>query len=66
MLAMFKNRLSRRARHLARLFCFEVAGATSIEYALIAGLVSITILTGGLSIREQLTSVFTSLLAGFP
>jgi Flp pilus assembly pilin Flp len=66
MTAIVNDAVSRRARLLARLFFADTAAATSIEYALIAGLVSITILTGGLSIREQLTSVFTSLLAGFP
>jgi Flp pilus assembly pilin Flp len=63
--AIFSNRLSRRARPLARLFISSVAGATSIEYALIAGLVSISILTSGLAIREHLISALDRVLAGF-
>jgi Flp pilus assembly pilin Flp len=64
-MAIFNNRLSRRARHLARLFRPDIAGATSIEYALIAGVVSISIVTGGMAIREQLISVMTRILSGF-
>jgi Flp pilus assembly pilin Flp len=40
-------------------------GATAIEYALIAGTISIAILLGVTSIGNSLIAMFTGLLAGF-
>ena len=40
-------------------------GATVIEYALIAGLVSISIVAGATAIGQDLTAKFTAVLAGF-
>jgi Flp pilus assembly pilin Flp len=65
MTAIVNDALSRRARHLARLFCADASAATSIEYALIAVLVSISILTSGLAVREQLVSIMSRVAAGF-
>jgi pilus assembly protein Flp/PilA len=65
MATILNHRLSRRARHLARPFCENANAATSIEYALIAALVSIGILTSGLAIREQLVSIMSRVAAGF-
>jgi Flp pilus assembly pilin Flp len=59
-------RLSRRARDLARLFYQDISAATSIEYALIAVIVSIGILSSGLSIRESLVTTFDRIAQAFP
>jgi pilus assembly protein Flp/PilA len=40
------------------------AGATAIEYALIAGFLSIVILTAVATLGTSLTGIFTALLAG--
>jgi len=40
-------------------------GATAIEYALIAGTISIAILVGVTSIGNSLVAMFTGILAGF-
>ncbi len=41
------------------------AGATAIEYALIAGMISIVILTAVASVGEQVLALFTSVSEGF-
>lgn len=40
-------------------------GATVIEYALIAGLISIAIVVGATSIGQSVNSMFASVKAGF-
>lgn len=40
-------------------------GVTMIEYALIAGLVSISIVAGATAIGQDVTAKFTAVLAGF-
>jgi len=41
-------------------FCRDSSGATAIEYALIAGFVSIVILTAALTIGTTLNGTFTT------
>jgi pilus assembly protein Flp/PilA len=45
-------------------FAQEETGATSIEYALIAGIVSVAIVAGLLGIKTSLLSKFSSVAAG--
>jgi pilus assembly protein Flp/PilA len=49
-------------RHFAR----DERGATAIEYALIAGCISIAIVAAATSIGTTLNSTFTSVKNGFP
>lgn len=51
---------------LLKRFQKDVSGATAIEYALIAGLISIVIVGGATSIGGRLVEIFTSVNAGFP
>lgn len=51
-------------KHIARFAACE-RGATAIEYALIAGTISIAILVGVTSIGTSLVAMFTGILAGF-
>lgn len=46
-------------------FCSNTAGATSIEYAMIAGMISLTIIAGLTAIRGELSTIFTNVSAGF-
>jgi pilus assembly protein Flp/PilA len=43
----------------------EERGTTAIEYALIASLISIVIVTAATSIGTKLTSIFSSVSTGF-
>jgi pilus assembly protein Flp/PilA len=51
---------------LLKRFQEDVAGATAIEYALIAGLISISIITAATSIGTRLSDIFTAVNDGFP
>jgi pilus assembly protein Flp/PilA len=51
---------------LLKRFQDDVSGATAIEYALIAGLLSIVIVASATSIGTQLTGIFTRVNDGFP
>jgi pilus assembly protein Flp/PilA len=44
----------------------DISGATAIEYALIAGLISISIITAATSIGDRLFEIFTDVNNGFP
>lgn len=48
-----------------REFAADESGATSIEYALIASIVSIAIVGALMGVRGSLVSVFESVVAGF-
>ncbi len=48
-----------------REFAADENGATSIEYALIASIVSIAIVGALMGVRGSLVSVFESVVAGF-
>ncbi len=52
-------------RVLARRFCDDVSGATSIEYALIASMIFLAIITVVGGVGSNLKSVFTSVNNGF-
>ena len=54
----------RRAGSLARFFADE-SGATSIEYALIAAFVSISIVAGATAVGSQLSLLFGKVAVGF-
>ncbi len=54
--------LTQRLRRFAR----NESGATAIEYALIAGCISIAIVTAVTSIGTTLNGTFTSVKNGFP
>jgi pilus assembly protein Flp/PilA len=51
---------------LLKRFQKDASGATAIEYALIAGLVSIVIVAGATSIGSRLFDIFTAVNNGFP
>jgi pilus assembly protein Flp/PilA len=59
------------SRHLERMrlawavFADNENGATAIEYALIAGIVSISIVAAALGIKGSLVDSFTSVVTGF-
>ena len=53
-------------RSLLKRFQEDVSGATAIEYALIAGLLSVMIVGGATAIGERLIAIFTSVNDGFP
>jgi pilus assembly protein Flp/PilA len=55
----------RRAGPLARLFADE-AGATAIEYALIAALLSMSIVAGATTVGGELTKLFDKIATGWP
>lgn len=42
-------------------FCTDEAGATAIEYGLIAALIAVVIITGVTAVGTQLSTVFTNL-----
>jgi pilus assembly protein Flp/PilA len=46
-------------------FANDEAGATAIEYAVIAGTISISIVAGALGIKGSLVDSFTSVVDGF-
>lgn len=46
-------------------FLWDESGATAIEYALIAGSISIVIVAAALSIGTDLVSIFTKVENGF-
>lgn len=46
-------------------FAVSSCGATAIEYAMIAGLISIVIVGGASAIGTKLSSNFSDVLAGF-
>lgn len=52
-------------RVLARRFRDDVSGATSIEYALIASMIFLSIITIVGGVGTNLTSIFTSVNNGF-
>lgn len=47
-------------------FLNDDSGATAIEYALIAGIVSIAIVAALMGVREQLNETFASVADSFP
>lgn len=51
---------------LLKQFQKDASGATAIEYALIAGLVSIVIVGGATAIGGSLSDLFTRVNNGFP
>jgi Flp pilus assembly pilin Flp len=58
--------LKGRTLHLVRLFLDDASGATVIEYALIAGLVSISIITLSRSIGLEVVRLFDIVTQSFP
>jgi len=48
-----------------KIFAADSAGATAIEYALVAGLVSIVIVAWATNIGSTLNSTFTTVAAAF-
>lgn len=50
---------------LLKRFRDDAAGATAIEYALIACIISISIVAGGTSIGQSLNEIFTAVNGGF-
>jgi pilus assembly protein Flp/PilA len=63
-LAEFYMQLVRNRRSL-RIFAIDDRGATSIEYALIAVIVSVSIIAGAVGIRNSLTSTFNAVASSF-
>lgn len=51
---------------LLKRFREDITGATAIEYALIASLISISIVTAATSIGTRLFDIFTAIGDGFP
>lgn len=51
---------------LLKRFQEDVTGATAIEYALIAGIISVSIVSGATTIGERLFDIFTGVNNGFP
>jgi Flp pilus assembly pilin Flp len=58
--------LKGRTLHLVRLFLDDASGATAIEYALIAGLVSISIIGLTRSIGLEVVRLFDIVTQSFP
>jgi Flp pilus assembly pilin Flp len=58
--------LKGRTLHLVRLFLDDVSGATVIEYALIAGLVSTSIIALSRSIGLEVVRLFDIVTQSFP
>jgi pilus assembly protein Flp/PilA len=50
---------------MIRAFIRDDDGATAIEYALIAGLVSMAIIVGATQLGSSLSTAFTNVAAGF-
>ena len=61
---LFSRQLE-RIRLAGAVFADDESGATAIEYALIAGIVSIAIVTALIGIRGSLQNNFTSVVTGF-
>lgn len=53
-------------RNFCKRFQEDVSGATAIEYALIASIVSLSIIAGATTIGTGLIDIFTSVNNGFP
>jgi pilus assembly protein Flp/PilA len=53
-------------RSLLKRFQEDVSGATAIEYALIAGLISVMIVGSATAIGDRLVAIFTAVNDGFP
>jgi len=51
---------------LMKRFLLDEQGATSIEYALIAGFIGLAIITSAQAIGSGLVTIFTNVAAGFP
>ena len=51
---------------LLKQFQDDVSGATAIEYALIAGLLSIAIVGSATAVGQRLIDIFTAVNDGFP
>jgi len=51
---------------LLKRFQDDISGATAIEYALIAGLISVMIVASATSIGTRLQEIFTAVNDGFP
>lgn len=62
---MREKRAGRQGMKLIARFLTCGRGATAIEYAVIAGSLSIVILVAVTSTGQSLAGIFTSLLAGF-
>ena len=54
-----------RIQPIIKAFIADEQGATAIEYALIASIVSISIVVGLTSVRVELQSIFTQVATGF-
>lgn len=54
-----------RARNAAKALRHDVSGATAIEYALIAGIISLAIIVGAMAIGTNLTALFSAVSAAF-
>ena len=50
---------------IIRAFCFDQSGATSIEYALIAGFIGLVVVTAAAQIGQALIVPFQDVSAGF-
>lgn len=55
----------KRTRRIFSVFATNDRGATSIEYALIAVIVSVSIIAGAIGIRNSLTSTFNVVASSF-
>lgn len=53
-------------KYLLSKFVKDESGATAIEYGLIAGLVSVVIVTALIVLGPKLTAVFTSITTALP
>jgi len=53
------------SRSSVRTFASDESGATSIEYALIASIVSVAVIAGLMGVRGSLIGIFDSVVAGF-
>ena len=53
-------------RRLIQRFADDECGATAIEYGMIAGLVSLAIVTATQHMGQSLKDIFTSVKDGFP
>lgn len=52
-------------RNMLRRFVHEVSGATAIEYGLIAGFISLGIITAAQNIGAEIITIFSDVAAGF-
>jgi pilus assembly protein Flp/PilA len=51
--------------NMIKRFCRDRAGATAIEYALIAGFISLAVIGGATAIGGTLNATFAEIVAGF-